>query len=170
MTKLTLMKNYDLNDLPQGMFIVDMEIILDENAIDFLNKWLLNFPKLDIFILEPMSGIREELELKIKHENLVCFFKIGYKERYVILLTDINDFIKIFKIAIFEINQGYNAYVFINKGNNVVSYDEDLNKLFQKYEYTLIFSEVGITFMSHDKKLTTMDDIIRTLPEDTIVE
>jgi len=172
MEKLILMNSYDFKDLPENIFAIDIEVKLDEEFINFMSHWVLNFSIPHILIFETISGIREELEAELKGNKLSYKLdKIKGIDRYNIFINDINEFISGLKLAIFEINQGFEGYIYIDKINNDKNcYQTDVDNLFKDYKYIIVLTEVGCTFISNDVKIACAEDVAQTFPKNVFFE
>lgn len=152
--------------LPNDFFSYEMGIHLDEGFIAFMKVWMKLFPTPDILAFVGLSGFKEKTEGELTENNLLYRVrKINRVERYAVYLRSLDDLLRALKAAIFEINNGFKGYIFIERMGAMPNFftGDDIARLIPDYKHTIFLFEEGISFISKDKRFSTIEKVKKGL-------
>lgn len=136
------------------------ELIIDWTKV-------LNIP--DVFVLETLDVFLKDTELILKKWDVLYEKKVyDGQVLLVLLLRNEKDLIHSLDIALQHIKNGCYVYLFINKNStSLINYRliDGFQNTYKFYEHSLILSEVGLTFITQNKKYSTINKICETLPK-----
>lgn len=167
MKEIDLLAGHLFKDaLPDDFFSYDMSLTPRDGFISFIDEWLREFPTPDVLVFDAMTGSREEVKDKlIKNNILYRVRKISKLDRYVVFLRDFSELLAALKTAIFEINNGYEGYIFIERSGAIPNFfAADLNALIPIYKYTLFLFDDGFSLISNDQSLSAIEKVKATFP------